>query len=130
MARIRSTDTKPEEIVRKRLFSEGFRYRKNVRALPGCPDIVLAKYKAAVFVNGCFWHHHDCPRFKWPSSNGDYWMAKINRNTERDKASQEALRKLGWNVLVVWECELKKSLVDETMQKLIRGIVGSKQDDE
>ena len=73
MSHIRSKDTKPEVTVRKYLFSKGFRYRKNVKTLPGCPDIVLPKYKTVIFVNGCFWHKHDCPRFVWPSSNEDYW---------------------------------------------------------
>lgn len=76
MSHIRSTNTKPEEIVRKYLFSRGLRYRKNVRKLPGCPDIVLHKYKTVVFVNGCFWHMHDCGRFVWPSSNKEYWSKK------------------------------------------------------
>ena len=84
MSHIRSKNTKPEEIVRKYLFSKGLRYRKNVRKLPGCPDIVLKKYKVVIFVNGCFWHKHDCGRFVWPSSNVEYWSKKINRNVERD----------------------------------------------
>ena len=80
MSRIRSTDNKPEEIVRKYLFAQGFRYRKNDKRYPGKPDIILPKYKTAIFVNGCFWHKHDCGRFVWPSSNEDYWKAKIQRN--------------------------------------------------
>ena len=76
MSHIRSKNTKPEEKVRKYLFSKGFRYRKNVRTLPGCPDIVLPKYKTVIFVNGCFWHKHDCPRFVWPTSNEEYWIPK------------------------------------------------------
>lgn len=91
MSHIRSTNSKPEEIVRKYLFAEGFRYRKNVKKLPGCPDIVLPKYKAVIFVNGCFWHKHDCPRFVWPSSNQDYWRPKILRNVERDNQSRKEL---------------------------------------
>ena len=122
MSHIRSTNTKPEEKVRKYLFSKGFRYRKNVRALPGCPDIVLPKYRAVVFVNGCFWHKHDCPRFKWPSSNQDYWVPKIYRNIERDKLAYEELVRLRWRVLVVWECELKKSVFEKTMNDLIEQI--------
>ena len=122
MSHIRSTNTKPEEKVRKYLFSKGFRYRKNVRAPPGCPDIVLPKYRAVVFVNGCFWHKHDCPRFKWPSSNQDYWVPKIYRNIERDKLAYEELVRLRWRVLVVWECELKKSVFEKTMNDLIEQI--------
>ena len=119
MSHIRSTNSKPEEIVRKYLFSEGFRYRKNVKKLPGCPDIVLPKYKTVIFVNGCFWHMHDCPRFVWPSSNQDYWRPKILRNVERDNQSRKELETLGWKVITVWECELKKNVLNETLGKLI-----------
>ena len=119
MSRIRSTNSKPEEIVRKYLFSKGFRYRKNVKKLPGCPDIVLSKYKTVIFVNGCFWHKHDCPRFVWPSSNQDYWRPKILRNVERDNQSRKELETLGWKVITVWECELKKNVLNETLGKLI-----------
>ena len=122
MSHIRSTGTKPEEKVRKHLFSKGFRYRKNVRTLPGCPDIVLPKYKTVVFVNGCFWHKHNCPKFVWPASNKDYWVPKINHNVERDKKNIVLLKEKGWNVLVVWECELKKDLFDNTMSDLIDSI--------
>ncbi len=119
MSHIRSTNSKPEEIVRKYLFAEGFRYRKNVKKLPGCPDIVLPKYKTVIFVNGCFWHKHDCPRFVWPSSNQDYWRPKILRNIERDNQSRKELETLGWKVITVWECELKKNVLNETLGKLI-----------
>lgn len=119
MSHIRSTNSKPEEIVRKYLFAEGFRYRKNVKKLPGCPDIVLPKYKTVIFVNGCFWHKHDCPRFVWPSSNQDYWRPKILRNIERDNQSRKELETLGWKVITVWECELKKTVLNETLGKLI-----------
>lgn len=119
MSHIRSTNSKPEEIVRKYLFAEGFRYRKNVKKLPGCPDIVLPKYKTVIFVNGCFWHKHDCPRFVWPSSNQDYWRPKILRNIERDNQSRKELETLGWKVITVWECELKKDVLNETLGKLI-----------
>ena len=118
MSHIRSTNSKPEEIVRKYLFSQGFRYRKNVRKLPGCPDIVLAKYKTVIFVNGCFWHKHDCPRFVWPSSNQEYWEPKIVRNVERDKQNTALLKEAGWNIIVVWECELKKMIREQTLEGL------------
>lgn len=108
MSHIKSKNTKPEEIVRKYLFSKGLRYRKNVKSLPGCPDIVLPKYRTVIFVNGCFWHKHDCPRFVWPSTNRDYWEPKILRNVERDKNNIALLQEAGWTVIVVWECELKK----------------------
>lgn len=118
MSKIRSTNSAPEEKVRKYLFSKGFRYRKNVKSLPGCPDIVLPKYKTVIFVNGCFWHKHDCPRFVWPSSNKEYWEPKIRRNVERDKINIELLQKAGWRVLVVWECELKKNVIEERLSRL------------
>ena len=118
MSHIRSINSEPEEMVRKYLFSKGFRYRKNVRTLPGCPDIVLPKYKTVIFVNGCFWHKHDCPRFVWPSSNEDYWRPKIMGNVERDKRNIAELQQLGWNVLTVWECELKKKVIDATLEQL------------
>ena len=125
MSRIRSTDNKPEEIVRKFLFSQGFRYRKNDKKLPGKPDIVLPKYRTVIFVNGCFWHKHDCPSFVWPSSNQDYWRPKILGNVERDKKNAEQLRSQGWNVIVVWECELKKAVRDERLYALCREIRGA-----
>lgn len=126
MSHIRSTNSKPEEIVRKYLFSHGFRYRKNVRELPGCPDIVLAKYHTVIFVNGCFWHKHNCPRFVWPSSNTEYWILKIQKNVERDQKNIEALKAFGWNVIVVWECELKKAVAEERLGRLCNEIQESK----
>ena len=125
MSHIRSKNTKPEEKVRKYLFSKGFRYRKNVRNLPGCPDIVLPKYKTVIFVNGCFWHKHDCPRFVWPSSNEEYWIPKITRNVERDQNNHELLQELGWRVIVIWECQLKKKEFEETMEKLVSELSAS-----
>lgn len=118
MSHIRSKNSKPEELVRKYLFSKGFRYRKNVKTLPGCPDIVLPKYKTVIFVNGCFWHKHDCPRFVWPSTNEEYWRPKIMGNVERDKRNFAELQQLGWTVLTVWECELKKKVIDATLEQL------------
>lgn len=118
MSHIRSINSKPEEIMRKALFARGFRYRKNVKTLPGRPDIVLPKYKTVIFVNGCFWHKHDCPRFVWPSSNTDYWIPKITRNVERDQKNYEELKRIGWNVIIVWECELKKKNRAETMRRV------------
>ena len=112
MSHIRSTNSKPEEIVRKYLFSKGLRYRKNVSNMPGKPDIVLRKYKTVIFVNGCFWHQHDCGRFVMPSSNTEYWSNKISRNVERDKTNIELLKAQGWKVLVIWECQLKKKVAD------------------
>ena len=122
MSHIRSKGTKPEEQVQKYLFSKGFRYRKNVKKLPGCPDIVLPKYRTVIFVHGCFWHKHNCPRFVWPSSNKEYWIPKISRNVERDSTNIKKLESLGWKVLIVWECELKKKSFEETMHRLISEI--------
>lgn len=126
MSHIRSKDTKPEEVVRKYLFSRGLRYRKNCSKLPGKPDVVLKKYHTIVFVNGCFWHQHDCGRFHWPSSNTDYWKRKIARNVQRDAENYKALENSGWRVLIIWECELKKNVRDEHLQKLYEDIVNAK----
>ena len=123
MSHIRSNNSKPEEIVRKYLFSKGLRYRKNVRTLPGKPDIVLRKYKTVIFVNGCFWHKHDCGRFAMPSSNTDYWTKKINGNVERDKANAKLLELQGWKVLVIWECQLKKKHRDDSLELLYNNII-------
>ena len=122
MSHIRSKNSKPEELVRKYLFSKGFRYRKNVKELPGKPDIVLPKYKTVIFVNGCFWHMHDCPRFVWPSSNQEYWIPKIQKNAERDKANILQLQNLGWQVITIWECQLRSGLVDQTLYNLVLAI--------
>lgn len=109
MSQIKGKDTKPEEQVRKYLFSQGYRYRKNVSELPGKPDIVLPKYKTCIFINGCFWHKHEgCKYFAWPKNNAEFWKKKITGNVERDLRQQKELRSLGWKVIVIWECELKK----------------------
>ena len=127
MSRIRSTNTKPEELARKYLFAQGFRFRKNVRTLPGCPDIVLPKYKTAVFINGCFWHMHEgCKKFVMPSSNSDYWTEKLNKNKQRDIKITDELISRGWKVITVWECELKKNIAQERLSKLCSEIKESK----
>ena len=126
MSHIRSTNSKPEETVRKYLFSKGLRYRKNVRTLPGKPDIVLRKYKTVVFVNGCFWHKHDCGRFVMPSSNTEYWSKNISGNIERDKVNKELLEKDGWRVIVIWECQLKKKNAEQNLSKLYEEIINPK----
>lgn len=108
MSRIKSKNTKTEEIVRKYLFSRGLRYRKNDKNLPGHPDIVLPKYKIVVFINGCFWHAHEgCKYFKWPESNVEFWKNKLTENKKRDAVKIRALKELGWRIIVIWECELK-----------------------
>jgi len=106
MSKIRSVDTKAEVRLRKELFALGYRYRKNVRKLPGSPDIVLPKHGYAIQVRGCFWHAHDCRRAHRPESNRDYWNPKLARNVARDKISDEALSAAGWRLRVVWECEI------------------------
>ena len=123
MSRIRGTDTKPEEMVRKYLFSKGLRYRKNDTRLPGKPDIVLPKYRAVVFVHGCFWHlHENCPYAVMPSSNTEYWSAKLTKNKKGDSHVQQQLTKLGWRVFVIWECQLKKDRRDRELDLLYKGI--------
>ncbi len=122
MARIRSTNTKPEETVRKYLFAHGFRYRKNDKRYPGKPDIVLPKYRTVIFVNGCFWHMHNCSRSRLPRSNQYYWKPKIERNIKRDAENKQKLESDGWKVIVVWECELKKRIADERLSRLCEEI--------
>lgn len=126
MSHIRSTNSKPEEIVRKYLFSKGLRYRKNVSSLPGKPDIVLRKYNSIVFVNGCFWHKHDCGRFVMPTSNTEYWSKKINGNVERDKSNIDKLESIGWKVYIIWECQLKKQVREENLSNLYQSIIKNK----
>ena len=120
MSQIKGKDTKPEELVRKYLFSQGFRYRKNDARLPGKPDIVLPKYKTVIFVNGCFWHKHEgCKYFVEPKTRTEFWMNKINRNQERDKEVKQQLAKMGWHSITIWECELKPSNKDKTLESLL-----------
>ncbi len=120
MSCIKGKDTKPEEIVRKYLFAQGLRYRKNDKRLPGSPDVVFPKYKVVIFVNGCFWHGHEgCKHFVWPKSNTDFWKEKIQKNILRDERNQQDLRKMGWYVIVVWECQLKKTQRKETLNNLV-----------
>lgn len=127
MSCIKGKGTKPEEIVRKYLFSHGFRYRKNDKRLPGTPDIVLPKYKTVIFVNGCFWHGHEgCKYFVWPKNNAEFWKAKILQNIERDKRDFERLENAGWKVIVVWECSLKKACRQQSLEYLMDGIRGDR----
>jgi DNA mismatch endonuclease (patch repair protein) len=108
MSRIRGRDTQPERAVRSLLHRLGFRFRLQSRRLPGCPDVVLPRYHSVVFVHGCFWHRHtDCPFAYTPKSRQNFWSSKFNDNVERDKRNAIALRQSGWNVIVVWECELR-----------------------
>ncbi len=107
MSGIRGKDTRPEVWIRKALHRRGFRFRLHDKTLPGKPDLVFPRYRAVIQVQGCFWHRHDCHLFKWPSTRSEFWRKKILGNVERDKATQEQLQKLGWKILVIWECALK-----------------------
>ncbi len=123
MSQIRNKNTKPEELVRKYLFSKGFRYRKNDARLPGKPDIVLPKYKTVIFVNGCFWHAHEgCKYFVWPKNNSEFWKNKILGNMERDKRNIAELKNNGWRVITIWECELKSAKWQESLDFLTETI--------
>lgn len=119
MQQIKGKDTKPEILLRKLLFAEGFRYRINDRKLPGKPDIVLKKYNTVIFVNGCFWHgHQNCRYFVVPKTRTEFWTDKIKGNKERDHRNISLLKEAGWNVITVWECELKKIMIDDTLNKV------------
>lgn len=121
MSLISGKETKPEILVRKFLFSKGFRYRKNVATLAGKPNIVLTKYKTVIFVNGCFWHGHDCKAAKLPETRKEFWEVKINSNVVRDSKNIIGLQNQGWQVIVVWQCNIKnKTLFDLEMKQLIK----------
>jgi len=119
MSRIKSKDTKIEIMARKYLFAKGFRYRKNDKRFPGKPDIVLPKYKTVIFINGCFWHMHcGCKYGRLPKSNVDYWKEKLEKNVENDFSHIQQIKNMGWNVIIIWECELKKDF-ESTMSSII-----------
>ena len=119
MSAIRGRNTKPELLVRKFLFSRGFRYRLNHPCLPGHPDLVLRKYRTVIFVNGCFWHGHDnCKYFRLPKTNINFWSNKIERNKERDKKEQCQLAAMGWHCITIWECQLKPKVRQQTLAAL------------
>lgn len=121
MSMIKGKNTKPEIIVRKYLFHCGFRFRVNVKRLPGTPDIVLRKYKTAIFVNGCFWHGHEgCPEFRPPRTRVEWWTEKLNRNKARDARVREELRAMGWNTMLIWECQLKPKERQATLENVVR----------
>ena len=107
MAAIKGKDTKPELIIRKGLHARGFRYRLHDRKIPGRPDLVLPKYHAVIFINGCFWHGHDCALFKWPGTRQEFWKEKIGANVARDQRNYAAIDNAGWRRTVIWECALK-----------------------
>jgi DNA mismatch endonuclease (patch repair protein) len=124
MSRVRGKNTKPEEVVRKYLFSRGFRYRKNDGRYPGKPDIVLPKYHTVIFVNGCFWHQHQgCKSATLPDTNRDYWKVKLQKNVNRDAVQINQLQEMGWYVIVLWECELSnKTKREERLISLVNEI--------
>ncbi|MCY1526426.1 Very short patch repair protein [compost metagenome] len=119
MSRIRSKDTKPELLVRRYLFSKGFRFRLHDKTLPGKPDIVLSKYRTVIFIHGCFWHgHENCRYFVVPKTRTEWWLNKIGKNTAGDIASAEKLHATGWNIITIWECTLKKVAIERTLEQL------------
>jgi len=121
MSRIRDKNTKPEMLVRKFLFSQGYRYRLHDKKLPGKPDIVLPKYRTIIFVHGCFWHgHQGCRYFVVPKTRTDWWLDKINRNIKKDSSAAAALRAMGWHIIEIWECQLKKNVVSSEIQRITR----------
>lgn len=119
MTAIRLKDTKPELLARKWLWNHGYRYRLNVKSVPGKPDIVLRRYRTAIFVNGCFWHgHEECGNYKIPKSNTDFWVNKITKNKERDQRNYSDLFNAGWSVIVIWECQLRNNRIEKTMRNV------------
>ena len=121
MSKVRSVSTKPERIVRKTLHASGFRFRINQKDLPGKPDIVLPKHKTVILVHGCFWHQHkNCPKSKLPSTNKEFWKVKLTGNLERDKRNIKELKKAGWRVLVIWECEVKNDSYITKLNKFFK----------
>jgi len=123
MSQIKSKNTKPEILVRKFLFSKGLRYRIHKKELPGKPDLVFVKYKLVIFIHGCYWHgHENCKYFVAPKSRTEWWLNKINGNKEKDKENEELLRKMGWKIIVIWECELKPEKREKTLNELLKKI--------
>jgi len=126
MAGIQGKNTKPELLIRSNLHKNGFRYRIHSKKLPGKPDLVLHKYRAVVFVNGCFWHGHNCSLFKWPKTREDFWRNKITRNIENDKMNIDKLKSLNWRICIIWECYIKGANKDisKVIKKIVRWLNG------
>lgn len=121
MSKIKGKNTKPEKMVRSALHAEGYRFRLHRKDLPGNPDIVLPKYRAAIYVNGCFWHGHECPLFKWPKTREEFWRTKILENMHRDQKNYQKIISMGWRVCVVWECSIRSrsyETLNASMQRL------------
>ena len=128
MSGIRGKDTRPELAIRRALHAKGFRFRLHASDIPGKPDLVLPKFHAAIFVNGCFWHRHDCHLFRMPSTRTEFWSEKIERNVCRDELVREQLQDAGWRFLIVWECALKGRTrlgIDEVITRIIDWLRGS-----
>lgn len=120
MSHIKSKNTKPEVLVRRFLFANGFRFRLHRKDLPGKPDIVLPKYKTVIFINGCFWHGHSgCKYASIPETNREFWQTKISANIERDKSTFSKLESIGWRVIEIWQCQLKPKAKERTLNNLI-----------
>ena len=133
MAGIRAKNTKPELLVRRGLHRHGFRFRLHDKNLPGKPDVVLRRWGAVIFTNGCFWHGHDCNLFRWPRTSAEFWIAKIQGNKARDARNQSALTAEGWRVLVIWECAMKGKArigIDETVAKAAEWLRSDRSTDE
>lgn len=123
MSRIKGKDTKPEMLVRKYLHAQGFRYKLHDKTLPGKPDLVLPKYKTVIFIHGCFWHGHtNCKYFKIPQTRTQWWTDKISYNKSKDRQTVKAIRKDGWKIIIVWECNLKKGKAEKTLNKLVSAL--------
>lgn len=128
MSKVRSTNTRPEIKLRKALFEKGFRYRVNVKTLPGKPDIVLPKYRTAIFVNGCFWHGHSgCKYYTVPETNVEFWVEKVRKNKERDAVNVQRLESLSWSVVTIWECELKSKAFADTVTRVVGELAYNKE---
>lgn len=122
MSRIRSRDTQPELLVRKRIYAAGWRFRVCDKRFPGHPDVVVPRAHTLIEVRGCFWHRHGCAATTMPKSNVEFWLAKWTRNVQRDQRHEEAWRELGWNVVIVWECALKPLLREETLTRICQAL--------
>ena len=127
MSSIHSKDTRPEQVVRRELWHRGYRFRKCVKILPGTPDIVLPKYRTVIFVNGCFWHgHKECSKYTVPKTNIEFWKEKVARNQERDLINNQRLETIAWNIITVWECELTKARLLDTINRVESEIKANK----
>ncbi|SHK14991.1 T/G mismatch-specific endonuclease [Ruegeria lacuscaerulensis ITI-1157] len=130
MRAVKAKDTKPEMVVRRLVHSLGYRYRLHRRDLPGCPDLVFSPRRKVIFVHGCFWHGHDCRRgARQPKTNPDYWRQKIERNRTRDNTAQEALKAAGWDVLTIWECEVRDPILANRIRRFLGDNIDSHKTD-